>query len=78
MSAKLRTITDANVLSVIDEVLVDLKQLNPRPSRDALVNDLTGAYCSVLASERMSSAARAERLGTFSTLTYGRLNAASP
>jgi mono/diheme cytochrome c family protein len=74
--AKLKTMTDASMLSVIDALIPEVR--NAASTRDALVNDLTDAYCSVLASEQLSATARAEQLGTFATLTYGQLATHNP
>lgn len=76
--AKLSQITDVSMLGVIDSALPALTQISPRRRNDDLVNDLTDAYCTTLADKPLSSAERAERLGTFATLTYGQLQTKTP
>jgi hypothetical protein len=78
ISTKLSQITDVSMLAVIDGVLPKLTQVSPRRSNDDLVNDLTDAYCTALAGKPLSAAERAERLGTFATLTYGQLQTKAP
>jgi mono/diheme cytochrome c family protein len=78
ITTKLSQITDVSMLGVIDGVLPTLTRVSPRRSNDDLVNDLTDAYCTALAGKALSSAERAERLGTFATLTYGQLQTRAP
>jgi len=75
VSAQLERINETNMLQVIDRMLPKLEARATKGGNDALVNDLTTAYCSVLARQSLPAATRSERLGNFSVLVYGQLRA---
>jgi mono/diheme cytochrome c family protein len=71
----LRTVNQGDLLQVIDTLLPKVKQAEPALAPEATVNDLTAAYCRILASgPPLTTPEKAVRIGNFSSLVWGQLN----
>ena len=76
-AAELKSVKQSDLLQVIDDLVGKLKQAEPSLSSDAVVNELTQAYCPVVTADaELNPAERARRIGNFAVLVYGQTKSA--
>jgi mono/diheme cytochrome c family protein len=73
---RLDSLTESNILQVIDAMVPKLQREAPHAKVDDLVNALTDSYCGVLKHRSLSAPARSELIGNFAVLSYGQLKSA--
>jgi mono/diheme cytochrome c family protein len=73
VTRELSAMTEVNMLATIDRLLPQLRSAAPHIGTDALVNDMTSAYCTVLQNRGTATATRSTSLGNFAMLSYGQL-----
>jgi mono/diheme cytochrome c family protein len=78
-TAKLKSMTDANLLQTVDAIIPPLKAAAPHLGTADLVNGMLATYCPMLLADKtLTDAQRAARLGTFGEILYGQMVRTTP
>jgi mono/diheme cytochrome c family protein len=74
IAAKLKALTDANLLQTADAIIPQLRAAAPHAAQADLVNGMLASYCPILLSDSsLNDAQRAARLGAFGEILYGQI-----